>query len=249
MVLVLGFSDGRFLKELAACVQEGTLILAYEPCLEIFLHALREYDISELFAGRLVGVMVEGINGNEFESMVRKSLCIENMTKFHIVIMENYEKLFGGRINDTVDFVRKCIKQLRLHWNTMVNFTNQSIYNKVKNLRMLYDHYNFCSLHRTLPKDVPAIIVGAGPSLDKNIEDLKLAKGKALLIACDTALKPLISHGILPDLFVVVDPKKPMELFERDEVWGIPLLTGLDVPYRMVERHHGKRSCIWMRQL
>lgn len=241
VVLVLGFSDGRFLKELAACMHPEALVLVYEPCLEIFLHALREYDISELFSDRLVGVMVEGINGNEFTGMIRKSLCIENMTKFHIMIMENYENLFFERMNDTVEIVRKCMKQLRLQWNTMVNFTNQSIYNKVKNLRMLYDHYNFCILHRTLPKDVPAIIVGAGPSLDKNIDDLKSAKGRALIIACDTALKPLLSHGIVPDLFVVVDPNKPMELFEREEVWEIPLLTGLDVPYRVVERHHGKK--------
>ncbi len=241
VILVFGFSDGRFLKELAACIHPQALILVYEPCLEIFLHALREYDITGLFSDQLVGVMVEGINGNELTGMIHKSLCIENMTKFHIVIMENYENLFYERMNDTVEIVRKYIKQLRLQWNTMVNFTNQSIYNKVKNLRILYDHYNFCSLHRTLPKDVPAIIVGAGPSLDKNIDDLKLAKGKAFIIACDTALKPLISHGIIPDLFVVVDPKKPLELFERSEVWDIPILTGLDVPYSVMERHRGKK--------
>ncbi len=53
----------------------------------------------------------------------------------------------------------------------------------------------------------PAVLVGAGPSLDRNMRLLSLAKGKALIIACDAALKPLAAHGILPDVVVNLDPQ------------------------------------------
>jgi hypothetical protein len=241
VVFIIGFSDGRFLKELMRILSKDVTVLVYEPCLELFLHTLYEYDITELFSDRMVGVMVEGINGDEFKEMLQKSVSIDKLAKFQMEVMANYEKLFPDEVNDMVGEIRKYITNLELQWNTRVNFTSQTIYNNVKNLRMLYGHYNFNSLHQSLPKNVPAIIVGAGPSLDKNIDELKKAKGKACIIACDTALKPLIAHGILPDMFVVVDPKKPMELFDREEIDSIPMLTGLDVPHALMEKHKGKK--------
>ena len=51
----------------------------------------------------------------------------------------------------------------------------------------------------------PAIIVASGPSLSKNIQHLKKAKGKSLIIAADSAVGPLLSHEIVPDIVVSVD--------------------------------------------
>lgn len=53
---------------------------------------------------------------------------------------------------------------------------------------------------------LPAIVVAAGPSLDRNIHDLHLVRDRALIVACDTALRPLLSVGIEPDLVVAIDP-------------------------------------------
>ena len=41
-------------------------------------------------------------------------------------------------------------------------------------------------------KEIPAIIVGAGPSLDKNINLLIRAQEHSLILASDAALKPLL---------------------------------------------------------
>jgi hypothetical protein len=52
----------------------------------------------------------------------------------------------------------------------------------------------------------PALIVSAGPSLDKNIALLKNAVGKALIVSVDTALTPLMEAGIRPDFVLSIDP-------------------------------------------
>lgn len=57
-------------------------------------------------------------------------------------------------------------------------------------------------------KDVPCIIVGAGPSLDKNIKYLYAARDRSLIISCDAALKTLLHHSITPSLVVNLDPQK-----------------------------------------
>ena len=55
-------------------------------------------------------------------------------------------------------------------------------------------------------KDVPAIICGAGPSLDKNIDLLARLKDKALIFAGSTALNALIGKKILPHFGAAIDP-------------------------------------------
>lgn len=62
-------------------------------------------------------------------------------------------------------------------------------------------------------RDIPCIVVGAGPSLDKNIRYLHQACEKAVIICCDAALKPLLSHGIVPNFVVVLDPQEEIARF------------------------------------
>ncbi len=52
----------------------------------------------------------------------------------------------------------------------------------------------------------PAVIVAAGPSLDHNINDVHLVRDRALIVACDTAVRPLLSIGLEPQLAVAIDP-------------------------------------------
>ncbi len=91
-----------------------------------------------------------------------------------------------------------------------------------------------------LPDDVPVIVVSAGPSLNKNIEDLKKAVGKACIIATDTAMKPLLNAGIVPDLFVIVDGLKPAVLFEHKDIskTAMLIMTGVSIP--SMDMHKGK---------
>jgi hypothetical protein len=53
---------------------------------------------------------------------------------------------------------------------------------------------------------VPAILTGAGPSLNDNIALLRNMCGRALVIATDTSWRPLAAAGIDPHIVVAVDP-------------------------------------------
>lgn len=55
-------------------------------------------------------------------------------------------------------------------------------------------------------KDIPAIICGAGPSLQKNIEILKNLKDRALIFAGGTAMNALNAYGFIPHFGMGVDP-------------------------------------------
>lgn len=55
---------------------------------------------------------------------------------------------------------------------------------------------------------VPAIVVAAGPSLDAALPDIAAARDRALILAVDTAARPLLGAGIAPDLIVALDPSE-----------------------------------------
>jgi hypothetical protein len=55
---------------------------------------------------------------------------------------------------------------------------------------------------------IPAVIVAAGPSLDRNIAELAAVKDQVLIVACDTAARPLMSVGIDPHIIVAADSSR-----------------------------------------
>jgi hypothetical protein len=90
---------------------------------------------------------------------------------------------------------------------------------------------------------IPAIIVAAGPSLDINIEELKRAKNRAVIIATDTALRYLHKHGIRADFAVTMDPHKPPAYFDNTGFEDLPLFCGSEANRDALCKHRGRK--IW----
>ncbi|HEY4176520.1 MAG TPA: 6-hydroxymethylpterin diphosphokinase MptE-like protein [Kofleriaceae bacterium] len=53
----------------------------------------------------------------------------------------------------------------------------------------------------------PMVIVAPGPSLAKNIDQLRSLQGKVIICCFSHSLKPVVAAGITPDIIVCVDPQ------------------------------------------
>lgn len=62
-------------------------------------------------------------------------------------------------------------------------------------------------------KNIPAIICGAGPSLDRNIHLLKSLSDRALIFAGGTAMNALNAKDVMPHFGIIIDPNST--LFSR----------------------------------
>ncbi len=86
---------------------------------------------------------------------------------------------------------------------------------------------------RETVQPAPAIIVGCGPSLDKNIEDIKRMEDRAVIFSCGSALGPLMDAGIRPDFQLElenIDVMRVMEYAaERHDLSGICLVCSSTV--------------------
>jgi len=64
---------------------------------------------------------------------------------------------------------------------------------------LIWFDYRLLDARPRVEIDLPAIIVGSGPSLDKSIEILKELRDRAIIFSCGSSLRPLLKAGIRPD--------------------------------------------------
>ena len=95
------------------------------------------------------------------------------------------------------------------------------------------------NLHKTFEK-IPAIIIAAGPSLEKNIHHLKMAKGKAVLFATAPVVRIMLAYDIVPDFVVSIDfLEQNYKHFEGICDLEIPLIHPCTLYHQIVEDYQG----------
>ena len=90
----------------------------------------------------------------------------------------------------------------------------------------------------------PGIIISAGPSLIKNINRLAEIRDRAVLIAVDTSLRPLLAAGIEPHLICTGDPQEANWKHLRGTVTHDPFLIAEPMTYPLSLEHFKKRLFI-----
>ncbi|MEW6238134.1 MAG: 6-hydroxymethylpterin diphosphokinase MptE-like protein [Candidatus Omnitrophota bacterium] len=178
--------------------------LIFEPSLTVFRAAMQSVDLQPLLQHPSVQFVVGA------EPPETKRILIDKLMDF----MANPPLLIevpasAGAFPEWVAWARKAIQEI-------LRFGQSGLITKFRDgplcLRNLLG--NIKTIAQTpgalaadgLFRNVPAIIVAAGPSLSKNIDRLSEAQDRFLLIACDTAYEMLRRKNIHPHFIVTVDP-------------------------------------------
>ena len=111
----------------------------------------------------------------------------------------------------------------------------------VKNYPIVSQHKGI-NLLTMCAKGVPTFVIGIGPSLDQNIEDLKLVDKRAIIICTDASLRPLVAHGIKPHLVVSFDCREEQHtLFNGINTTGLILLANSCTHPNTIEAWKGSK--------
>lgn len=238
---IIGMGNVPLIEACAEEAGENGIVIVYEPSFEIFQKVLQQYDLNKIIGNKQVYYVIEGINSEELASMLQRVIKLDLLSLTNFYVSSNYTELFPELVKEKIQEFRKAIEDLMVGWNTATRYSSVVGVNSLNNLKHYYSGYNVSQLAGFLGGEVPAIIVSAGPSLNKNILELKRAKGKACIIAVDTAIKPLLNNNIVPDFFAIVDGKKPTELMNHPRISEVPLVTCLIVAKGIMDLHKGKK--------
>lgn len=241
--MLFGFGNGMFAQALLQKLQKDAKFFICEPNLDIFCRAMQERDLEDIITDPRVLLCLEDINTTEFYDLLRENTHWTNLDTQIVCHHTGYEVLFPESYRNFLILIKKTGEMVQVNKDTQMYFSKKVVPNMIKNMTFLKEGRLISDYLEKMPKDVTAIIVAAGPSLDKNIEELKRAKGKSFIIAVDTAVRHLVKHGIMPDAMVTLDVGKPKSYMNIEEVRDIPLFCMLESRYEIMEYHSGMK--IW----
>ena len=240
-VFILGMGNIHYLEELTAQTDESVIVMLYEPLFSVFVKQLVRVDFKKIFGGRTVILILDGINEDGMESIVGTMLQGDKIPLMKYFVLPNYVELCREQVNHFLELLVKITENYYMGIGTKMFFSPYQAENFYHNVQYIPTGYKAFQLFRAIPDDIPAFVVSAGPSLNKNIKELRRAKNKSFIIAVDTAVKPLLQEGIVPDMFATLDGIKPLELVETEQAKELPLLTMVTSASAILDYHTGKK--------
>lgn len=238
-VFLFGIGSGAYLKSMIRHSPEEANVIVYEPSMAIFLAALNEIDFSEEIKNRPIAFVVEGLNETEFIPIVQGVLALETLEFFIEEVHPNYKVAYPDQLKEKIKQLTKHVDGYFVNFYTRRLLQGHAAQNVLFNLPYVAEGYNTKQLSKVIPYKGAAVLVSAGPSLDKNIEELRRAKNHLFLMAVDTAVKPLLKRGIVPDVFVTLDGRKPLDLLEGAEL--LPVVSNSMARYKLLDRQKGRK--------
>ncbi|GEM_PF-1043136 len=203
IVVLFGFGLGYFAEEVFKRFEKGHILLVYEAAPEIFRLALSIKDFSALLDSDRVKIVL-GENAENFSVLHSHHHLITN-GKFWIVRHEPSVKINPAAFDNFLNRLNEEKRVSDLGVATILSRGKEFIDAFIENVPSIIRKPGVRNL-RNIFKGRPAVIVSAGPSLDKNIHLLKKTKGRAVIVATDASLPALLSADVIPDLAVAIDP-------------------------------------------
>lgn len=197
MHVVFGFGLGYLFQQFATNSQG--IVLLYEPNIEILAATLEIADFSAELSKKNVFIFSDY---NKFLSLYQSKYIMSAETV--ISFLPSYKRIFANEIND---FAKK------LYWEMGLLIMDQNyirvqlpaaIDSILDNVPNLVKEPPFEVLHNVY-KDKAALIVSAGPSLDKDIEVIKKYRNNFIIISVGQAARTLCQNGITPDFVALVE--------------------------------------------
>ncbi|MGQ9745327.1 MAG: 6-hydroxymethylpterin diphosphokinase MptE-like protein [Dissulfurimicrobium sp.] len=195
----LGYGPLIVLKERPKLVR----IVIVEPSLDMFITALKATDLTSLISSEKVSIKAGDIDF--------KAMAMDEELNYEVAMSDTYilrhVPSFGWKkdlYEQTDRDVYALLNKINIMGGTTKYFGEILFRNRLSNLTML-PHLHSTDILKNLFKGQPALLVAAGPSLDTDIENIRRAKGRCVLIAVDAALNTLLSSNIVPDFVTAVD--------------------------------------------
>ncbi|HKQ67806.1 MAG TPA: 6-hydroxymethylpterin diphosphokinase MptE-like protein [Polyangiaceae bacterium] len=121
-----------------------------------------------------------------------------------IVRTPGYAAAYPAAERDLVLVVQDLVRNVQINENTLYLRSRIWLDDIFENLESLDDVCTFNALNGKYT-GVPAFIVGAGPSLDRNAEHLRAAADKGIVIATNTSGRALARHGVRPQVLACIE--------------------------------------------
>lgn len=189
-------------------------IILIEPDIDHFLASLALLDFQKLFAHQsivlAIGCIPEDAIGILNNFGLHNTKIIENQG------FQNHAKEYFSILQT---LIQRNIQKENINNATLEKFRKLWFRNSLSNISKtcLLDGVN---IFKDKGKELPFLILGAGPSLQIILPLLNKIKDKVVTVCVDTSLRACLRHNYQPDFIIITDP----------QYWAYRHIAGLKSP-------------------
>ncbi|MBF0409915.1 MAG: motility associated factor glycosyltransferase family protein [Candidatus Riflebacteria bacterium] len=203
LLIIFGIGLGYHIRAALNELKETNLyIIVIEKDSQALINAVRNVDLKDLFLSPKIrwGVGIPEEEGYPvFLDLIGKAGIVFQLFLKTLVVFDHpaLTKIHGEYNKNMLRKFREAAEKTIYNYGNCPKDSMIGVENIMKNLGLIMKNPGVKDLFGAF-KGLPGIIVSTGPSLDKNIEELKNAFGKAVIISADSAFQVLYNHGIKP---------------------------------------------------
>ncbi|MCA9644375.1 MAG: DUF115 domain-containing protein [Polyangiaceae bacterium] len=216
-VILFGLGVGRLAQQLKASTDA---LVIFEPDLGLLK---RRLNAGPLCLGDVP------IVATEHDLMQVWTELSKDRTGATLVAAPGYREAYAEAFAKLAASVEQLVNRTTANVNTYHLRAETWARDVVDNVDCLVHSSPFLALERKL-EGVPAFIVGAGPSLAKNVEQLREAAQKGIVIAVNSSALALAKAGVTPQVLMCIESIDISDLLRKvpfiDEVVRAFSLTG-----------------------
>ncbi len=238
VVVLIGFGLGYVAEELCQHCDANTRIIIVEPRSDCLAIALASRPLDRILTDPRIKFIVD-TNTNKAAIKTNSELGLDKLKHWKIIATPAMSRLHQDFLKSYVDHLGACINQRVASFSTSFNSSELFLKHTVANLDVAarspgVDQFKACWKNR------PAVIVAAGPSLNKQIATLKEYKDHLLIIAVDKTWPILKAAGIEPHVVVAIDPRRPCSWGSEppENVWFLAAAScNPEVVHSVADKH------------
>jgi len=205
VVVVFGFGMGYHVQQLAERLKRTGLMIVFEPDVALLRSVLERVDHSHWMRQTNLLWMTDP---NDRAGLATKLSGAESIVAQGVTFLEHpaSQHRLAPHVGPFTELLRKHVTAAK---TTLVTTLVRSV-DTVRNMLGNIDHYvggaGIADL-RNLTAGYPAVVVSAGPSLQRNIQLLAEpgVRERCVIIAVQTTLKPLLNAGVAPHYVTALD--------------------------------------------
>lgn len=242
--VVSGLGLGYHVAALCRRLRGDAIVVVCEPSIEMIATALCCCDLAEAIESRRV-CFLTGPDKSRLHELLRPYGTLI-MLGAQFVRHAPSVRLDEAAHTAMTEAIAEFVTYTRMTLLTLVSNAKITCQNIAMNL-VHYVQTPPINILRDRFAGNPGVIISAGPSLAKNIDGLAHLKGHAVLCAVQTAIKPLMSRGIVPDFVTSLDFHKMSRKFfeETGDLSNVHLVAEPKATWHVTDHYPGPMSLLF----
>ncbi len=238
LLLILGCGLGYSLMKLKESAAHFRSIVVIDILDGIENEILKNPHTSFLPAGKNIN-FISGLEIGEVDQALSEIIDFSEIKGVQVIEHPQSMRIFPDYYAEMKSLIKNIINKKAGDRATIKAFGNLFLHNAVNNLLNFKNCQQISALSGRF-RGRKAVIVSSAPSLEDNIEKLKMYQSEFYIIAVDSVLPVLKCSGIKPDFVVSIDPQARIgEHFLGHEDFEALHIFSIVSPPELVEKYGG----------